>query len=158
MVDSDATELLTVSEQMFDFQEQLYKFPPQACNPQFGDFTYSFVRARRQRDQRRQRWQRSQRDQRNQRSQGAVENWQQRGSKSRPAKDQDMFDPPCSGRMKRVSLMTRRRAGRRGRDSGVEGIRVWGASDGDHLKTCTYRLTDGENCRWRVEIGNNAVK
>ena len=41
----DEAEALMVSEQMFDFQEQLYKFPPQIRNPQFGDFTYSFERS-----------------------------------------------------------------------------------------------------------------
>ena len=54
----DDAEALTVSEQMFGFQGQLYKFPPRIRKPQIGDFPDSFVRGRRQRSQRGQRRQR----------------------------------------------------------------------------------------------------
>jgi hypothetical protein len=37
-------EALRVSEQMFGFQGQLYKFPLQVRNPQFREINYSLVR------------------------------------------------------------------------------------------------------------------
>jgi hypothetical protein len=43
-VRKDGAEALTVTEQMFGFQGQLYKFPPQVRNPQFGEINDNFVR------------------------------------------------------------------------------------------------------------------